>query len=307
MKRMSAFAVLAAVGMAASANAGTIFSTDFEAPTYTAGNFATSSSTGQNGWTIGYFPGTTSNSNLGTIVNNASQAYAGSQYLQVNTANLAADSTSSTYRIVYGYQGHAGLTGIDPANPVIHTSLAINMATATGTRGGFATLNAYSVLAGADQIGAIGIAYTGSGLASSGPFATANTSYLYLAGGSEGTGTTSGAIVFSGSAANSWLNGWVVVDMYFNYNTGLVSYDVNGQSLDATLDADGFDRGFDTTNLFDQADIQSERDRPLSGTSSGGQTDRYDNYLVESTSVPGPSSIALVGAGALLVSRRRRA
>jgi hypothetical protein len=307
MKRMSAFAVLAAVGMAASANAGTIFSSDFEAPTYTAGNFATTLSTGQNGWIVGAFPSTTIG-NLGQIVNNPANAYAGSQYLQVNTTNFSGDSTSATYHVTYGYQGHAGLAGVDPLNPIIHTSLAINMTAVSGTRGGFATLNAYSVLAGQDEIGAIGIAYTGAGLATSGPFNTANTSYLYLTGNSAGSGNAASAFVFSGSSATSWLNGWIVVDMYFNYSTGLVSYAVNGQYLDSILDANGFNRAFDTTNLFDQADIQSERDRPVIGTTStGGQTDRYDNYLIESTNVPVPGSIALVGAGGLIVSRRRRA
>jgi len=302
MKMMTALAVAAAAGMAASANAGVLFSSDFEAPAYATGPLA-----GQNGWTAGAIPGGSVGANfVGNVINNPANAFAGSQYMEVNSVNWSGDTTASTYRLAYAYQGNSGPAigaGDIALNPILHVSVALRMNTPSGTRGGFSTINAYSS-ATPFGLGAMGIAWTGAGLSSAGPFSTANTSYLYLS--NTDPGGAGHAFVFSGSSATSWLNTWLQVDMYFNYTTGLISYNINGSSLDAQLDTAGFNRAFSTVpaQYFSQADLQSERDRPLAGASSGGATMRYDNYLVEL--IPAPSTAALLGLGGLVAARRRR-
>lgn len=278
--------LVAVAGFAASANAGvTLTSTGFEAPTYTAGAL-----NGQNGWIV--FGGTgTSSSNVGNVVNNAANAYAGSQYVEVNTASWTADSTSSTYRYMFGYvDNSAAFLANVGSNPIVHTRLAIRMNTQTGTRSNFALMSNFSASSGFAGLGTIGL-YS--------PTTNVADSRVYIAGPDN-----AGALVIS-NGTTGWLNQYHVFDLYVNYNTGTISYAVDGVSLDSIIDGASYLRTFNTANAFTDCDINTERDRPSTGSSSGGATVRYDNYLVEM--IPAPGAMALMGFGGLVASRRRRA
>ena len=176
------------------------------------------------------------------------------------------------------------------------------MNTPTGTRRNYATLNSYGTGAtGFRTLAVAGILYYGTSTSAT---ASSNKSYLYFR--ASGAAGTQGAVILGGSTLTAFLNGWLVFDTYMNYSTGTVSFSVNGISVDSTIDTIvGYSRTFDPSYLWEEADIQTERDRPASGTSSGGAVVRYDNYLMETT--PTPGTAALMGLGGLVMARRRRA
>lgn len=291
LQYVSALALIAAAGGIASARP-VVYSTNFDSnPPFTAGNV-----NGKDSW-LAFGSAGTSTTSRAVVVNNAANAHSGSQYIESNMTAWTADTTSLTYRYGAAYRETALSAADVAANPIVHVSMAISLNSATGTRTDYALDVNLSKTTSLFLINQIGLINIGSGSQAG--------SYVYV-----GTANENNAEIFSGSTAGAYLNSWHVFDTYINYATGLVSMSVDGVSLDAALDAASYSRTFDNTGAsgyFDQARIFSERDRPASGTSSGGALARYDDVLVETQAVPTPGSAALVGVGGLLIARRRRA
>ena len=293
IKAIRTLGLAAVAGLASSAGAGVLTSTGFEASEgYTTGNLVNNATgVGQNGWT-GFAAdslGQLTTPNF-TVVNNPANAYQGSQYVQFNTASFSNDSTSNTSRAGFAWVDQTVSAADLAANPVVHVSSAIRMNSPTGTRSNFGLVSLWAD-GGSYNMCAFGLYSSASGAANS---------YIFV--GAQDVG---GGLIFpTGSPNTGWLNTWIVFDLYADYSTGLWSLSVNGVSIDADLDANAFDRTFDTSRIFSDADFDAERARPASGSSSGGATIWYDNYLVEL--VPAPGSAALLGLGGLAAARRRR-
>lgn len=86
------------------------------------------------------------------------------------------------------------------------------------------------------------------------------------------------------------------LQMVANYSTQSIEFFVDGVSL--------YVGSFASTD-FSDVDIRGTR----STTGSGGGTTncRFDDYSIETSAVPAPGALALVGLGGLVASRRRRA
>lgn len=268
--------VVAASGpwlMVGAAHAVILTGTGFEAPDYAPGTLA-----GQSGW-IAQSSGVTSG-DLGVVVNNAANAHAGSQYAMVNTAGWAGDFVGESVSYVDNSSGFLANVG---SRPVVHAHLSIWMSTTTGNRTNYALMQPFSSNPFSRNLGAIGM-YGGGAFGSY---------YLYLP-------NDPGHVVnFSNTFS---LNQYRTFDMYLNYNTGLISYSLNGIPVDGQLDSTGRNRTFNTSLAFTGFGLDTRWVAGLTG--SGGTEIRYDDYLVEM--IPAPANLPFLVAAGLVASRRRR-
>ena len=258
--KMVAFGAMALAIAAGTATAQLPFVTGFEAPAYAPGPLA-----GQNTWTEinGNTGAPTTNM---TVVNNAANAFAGSQYVSTTPGAWGA-FTNNTAR-------YAWVDNPD-ASPSIDMSLRVWVSS-----GGSMTIGGGMFSFGTD---------TAPGDTLIGGMRLLNNGALQLFNGAgQGIGFT---------AVPALLNSWNEMRM-ISYHTGgnYVDFYFNGQYLNPLLGT--FSTAF-APCTFNDADLYAVRG--TSGTSTAEI--RYDNMSV---TVPTPGALALLGLGGLVAGRRRR-
>lgn len=263
MKRM-AFGAMALAIAAGAASAQLPYATGFEAPGFVPGAL-----NGQNGW-VEINGGTGAITNNIAIVNNAANAYAGSQYATTTTSTTSwGGFTSNTSRYAFAEFP-------DPAGSV-DASCRVRVGTPTGSMlsgGGVfmfstATNPGDTLVAGMRQL--------------------TNGQLQLFNGAGNGIG-------FAADPVNYPLNAYNEMRMVANMAAGTIDYYINGIYLNPFLGT--FSATFATGTTFNDFDLYAVR-----GTSgTGGSEIRWDEFSV----TPAPGALALLGIGGLVASRRRR-
>lgn len=302
MKKLSSLALLAAAGMAASASGTVLYSAGFEQPDYSAGNL---NAQGANSWQtiFGASNGATGSTVGFNVVNNASNARTGSQYVEINTSQFPNDGATSAYKYGIALPGTFGLTSQDIANRSVHISCGLWMSTQVN-----ANKNSYqlmSVYAGTVNLLNFGLFNSGS---------TNQLSRCYLGAPANNTGAfviTNGTTT-AGTGTNNWLNHWWLFDIVLDYQAGHISAHVkdalNDIDIGTLLEVNAaYNMSLSSSNIFTDADFQVLRFGHAGASNSGGGVNRFDDYQIElNDKVPAPSSVALLGLGGMLAGRRRR-
>lgn len=272
-----AVALFVAAGLASAASAQSLFNTGFEAPDYAVGNL-----NGQQGWQT--FAGTPAPGNF-NIVNDATRALAGSQFVGADTGTWAT-GTGQDFRVRYSWPDTTQTAGqIAAGGGQIQASVSVWVGAGTGGRTSIAGLSLFGA-AGGVGIGEVDVYSTG---------------LIAAFPGTDLTGTALGTGI---GLANGFNNQWVNITLIADYNISRVSYIINGVDLTSAMVTAGFNNTIVATDWSD-ADLIGGRFVPTGGAATGGSELRWDNYSV--SLVPAPGAAALLGLGGLVAARRRRA
>lgn len=259
--KMVAFGAMALAIAAGTATAQLPFVTGFEAPAYAPGAIS-----GQ-GWTE-INGGTGAPTTNLAVVNNAANAYAGSQYVSTNTGTWGAFA-SNTSR-------YSWVDNPDPAASV-DASMRCFVGTPSGTllSGGGCFMFSTATTPGDTLVAGMRLLTNGQ---------------LQLFNGA-GAG-----IGFAADPVNYPLNAYNEMRIVANMTTGTLNYYINGIDLNPFLGA--FAATFTPGTVFNDFDLYAVR-----GTSgTGGSEIRWDNVSI----TPTPGALALLGLGGLVAGRRRR-